>query len=67
MVTSKATELFLHLCGKGELETVADLLGQDPNLIKCKDERGKDIFSYSFKTGGLEQVLIHIKIMSSII
>ena len=32
---------FLDLCSEGDLETVKNLLAEDPSLISCKDDYGK--------------------------
>ena len=38
MMTSEDKEKFLDLCVEGDLEGVAQLLRQDPTLIKYRDE-----------------------------
>ena len=43
MATSEDKDRFFSLCYKGDVDEVAQLLRQDPNLIKYKHrENGKD-------------------------
>ena len=42
MVSSEEIERFFDLCYEGDLEEVAQLLRQDPTLIKCKHEESGD-------------------------
>ena len=44
MVFSEDIERFLDLCYDGDVDEVAELLRQDPTLIKCKDEETGDEF-----------------------
>ncbi len=51
MVSSEEIERFFDLCFEGDLEEVAQLLRQDPTLIKCKDEEtGDDQFKIRTET-----------------
>ncbi len=52
MVSSEDIERFLDLCYDGEVDEVAELLRQDPTLIKCKDEdSGDDQFKIKNRKG----------------
>ena len=50
MVTSENKERFLNLgrsCLEGKVDAVANLLRDDPNLIKCKVEETGEIISFN--------------------
>ena len=50
MGTSEDKERFVNLrrsCFEGKVDAVANLLRDDPNLIKCKDEETGEIISFN--------------------
>ena len=64
MVSSENIERFLYLCIEGGVDEVAELLRQDPTLIKCKhEESGYDQFKIKNRKGRKRLLLVEFRIL----